>query len=203
MNSFDAKAAEWDDSPLRREMNRSIAATIREAVPLDPSMSVLDFGCGTGLISRELFPNLGKILAVDLSAGMIEQLQKRIDAEKIPNITPRRLDIFTDPLNETFDLIYSAMAIHHVKETGPLIDRLTACLNPGGWIALADLDTEDGSFHQETEGFIHHGLDRKMLCRQLEERGLENVKERTAHIIRKETGDYPVFLITGDRPPII
>lgn len=201
MNSFDSKAAEWDDSPLRREMNRAIAAAIRETVPLAETMSAMDFGCGTGLISRDLFPMLGKILAVDLSSGMIKQLQKRIDAEQIPRITPRHFDIFTDPLEQTFDLIYSAMAMHHVRETGQLLDRLIGHLKPGGWIALADLDTEDGSFHQETEGFIHHGIDRKPLCEQLKKRGMENINVRTAYRIRKETGDYPVFLLTAHCPP--
>jgi cyclopropane fatty-acyl-phospholipid synthase-like methyltransferase len=184
-------------------MNRAIAAAIRGAVRLSKTMSALDFGCGTGLISRELFPMLGNILAVDLSAGMIEQLQKRIDEEKIPNITARQLDLFTDLPKETFDLIYSAMAMHHIEDTGRLLDRLTDCLKPGGWIALADLDTEDGSFHQETGGFLHHGFDRAELCRELKKRGFTEIEARTAHVIHKQTGDYPIFLLTAHCLPAI
>jgi len=54
-NHFDAKAAECDDSSEPLKMNRAIAAAIRGFVPLSKAMSVLDFGCGTGLIRRELF----------------------------------------------------------------------------------------------------------------------------------------------------
>ena len=97
MNPFDSKAAEWDDNPGRREMIRSIAAAIKAAVPLSKTMSAMEFGCGTGLLSRELFPMVGKITAIDLSPGMIEQLQKRITEAGLQNITARCLDIFTDP----------------------------------------------------------------------------------------------------------
>jgi 2-polyprenyl-3-methyl-5-hydroxy-6-metoxy-1,4-benzoquinol methylase len=95
------------------------------------------------------------------------------------------------------------MAMHHVEDTDRLLDRLTELLNPGGWIALADLDSEDGSFHQDAEGFIHHGFDRETLIEKLKDCGLEDIKTRTAHTIRKENGDYPVFLLTAYRPPRI
>lgn len=197
MNSFDSRAAEWDDNPVRREMNRAVAAAIRDAVPLKPTMYALDFGCGTGLTGRGLFSELGKILAVDLSAGMIDQLQQRIEEEKIPSITACRMDIFTDPLSEKFDLIFSAMAMHHVEQTGALLDRFVELLAPGGWIALADLDTEDGSFHQGMDGVMHQGFDRDELISELEKRGFCNGRHQTAHVIEKPGSSYPVFLITA------
>lgn len=202
MNPFDSKAVDWDDNSSRREMNRAVAGAIRETIPLTKTMYAMDFGCGTGMISRELFPMLGKIIAIDLSSGMIEQLQQRIEAEKISNIDARNLDLFTDSPSETFDLIYSAMALHHIRETGRLLDRLTVLLNPGGWVALADLDSEDGSFHQDHHEFIHYGFDRAGLSRELSERGYSDITTRTAHIICKENGDYPVFLITARKTAV-
>jgi ubiquinone/menaquinone biosynthesis C-methylase UbiE len=91
MNHFDSKAAEWDDNPGRVENAREIAAAIKNAIPFSKTMSALEFGCGTGLISRELLPMIvcpeqgrrGNILAIDLSPGMIEQLQNRIAEAKL------------------------------------------------------------------------------------------------------------------------
>lgn len=197
VNPFDSKAAEWDDNPARREMNRAVAAAIRDVVPLDLSMFAMDFGCGTGLVSRELFPSLGKITAVDQSSGMIEELEKRLEDQQVGNISVRCLDLFTDPMAEQFDLIYSVMALHHVQETDRLLDLLTELLRPGGWIALADLDAEDGSFHQDVEGFVHHGFDREELMKSLELRGFCTCSCKTAHTIEKETGSYPIFLFTA------
>jgi cyclopropane fatty-acyl-phospholipid synthase-like methyltransferase len=201
MNPFDTKAAEWDDNPGRREMIRNIAAAIKAVVPLSQAMSAMEFGCGTGLVSRELLPAVGKIMAVDLSSGMIEQLRKRIAEAGLKNITARCLDIFTDPPDEKYDLIFSAMAMHHVPDTDALLDRFAELLVPGGWIALADLDTEDGTFHDGTSGPVHHGFDREELMQKLRARRFCETAAVTAHTIHKNGRDHPVFLISARKPP--
>lgn len=209
MNYFDAKAAEWDNNPKRRELIRSIAAAIKKAVPLSKTMSAMEFGCGTGLLSHELLPMIdcperglgpsrrGNITASDLSPGMIEQLQKRIEKEEIENIIACCLDIFKNPPDEKYDLIFSAMALHHVPDTDALLDRFAELLAPGGWIALADLDTEDGTFHDEDSGPVHHGFEREELMHKLRARGFCETAAVTAHIMQKPSGSYPVFLITA------
>jgi len=105
--NFDSRAAEWDDNLLRAALAKGIAAAIRESVPLAKTMSAMEFGCGTGLISREVFPMVGTIKAIDMSPGMIGQLQKRITENGLQNITARCLDIFTDPPNEFYGKIMS------------------------------------------------------------------------------------------------
>ena len=71
-------------------------------------------------------------------------------------------------------------------------------LKDGGIIALADLDTEDGSFHAVgTEGIFHHGFDRDKLRTIVQAAGFDRVEFSTAHIIEGETKDYPVFLVTA------
>jgi tRNA (cmo5U34)-methyltransferase len=199
MNPFDTKAAGWDDNPVRREMTCKIAAAIQAAVPLSQTMSALEFGCGTGLVSRELLPDIGKVLAIDLSSGMIEQLKKRIAEDGLKHITAQGLNIFTDPPAGPFDLIFSSMAVHHVPDTDALLDRLAGLLSPGGWIALADLDTEDGTFHGEDSGPVHHGFDRDELMKKLRDRGLRDTSAVTAHTMQKNGRDYTVFLIAARR----
>ncbi|MGE4488264.1 MAG: trans-aconitate 2-methyltransferase [Kiritimatiellales bacterium] len=180
-------------------MAKNIAAAIRNCIPLSGSMTAMDFGCGTGLISRELFPNLGKITAVDTSPGMIEQLQKRIQESGIANIQAHCLDLLTDPPGETFDLIFSSMALHHVQDTAALLDRFTELLNPGGRLALADLDREDGSFHGNFNGFLHYGFSRETLTNYLDRLGYTGISIETAHTVHKNARDYPVFLLTARR----
>jgi len=195
--NFDSRAAEWDDNPLRAALAKGIAAAIRENVPLTKTMSAMEFGCGTGLISREVFPMVGTIKAIDLSPGMIEQLQKRIMESGLQNITAHCLDIFTDPPNKFFDLIFSGMALHHVPDTDALLDKFVKLLAPGGFIALADLDTEDGTFHDESAGPVHQGFDRDELMQKLRARGFEKTAAVTAHVMHRKERDYPVFLITA------
>ena len=194
---FDSRAAEWDDNPARVALAKGIAAAIKTAIPLARTMSAMEFGCGTGLISRGLLPMVESIKAIDLSPGMIEQLQKRITEDGLQNISACCLDIFIDPPNESFDLIFSGMVLHHVPDTDALLNALTALLASGGFIALADLDTEDGSFHQDIEGFLHHGFNRKTLLQKLRACGFEKTAAVTAHVMHRNERDYPVFLITA------
>jgi ubiquinone/menaquinone biosynthesis C-methylase UbiE len=200
MNPFDSKAVVWDDHPVRRELTLQISAAIQAVVTLEKTMSAMEFGCGTGLISRELFPMLGKLMAIDLSPGMIAQLQKRIDEANLKTITARCLDIFTDPPDETFDLIFSAMALHHIPDTDAVLDQLAGLLKPGGQIALADLDTEDGTFHGADAGPVHHGFDREGLMKKIRDRGLIETAVVTAHTLCKNGNEYSVFLITARKP---
>jgi 2-polyprenyl-3-methyl-5-hydroxy-6-metoxy-1,4-benzoquinol methylase len=48
---FDQVAGSWDEDPGRVALARAVAEQIRQQVPLMPQMDVLDFGCGTGLLT--------------------------------------------------------------------------------------------------------------------------------------------------------
>ena len=92
------------------------------------------------------------------------------------------------------------MTLHHIKNAKALLQRFTELLNPGGYLAIADLITEDGSFHKaSTEGIWHQGFDPEELTNILENFAMEDVKSDIIHSIVREENDkgYPVFLLTG------
>ena len=102
------------------------------------------------------------------------------------------------------DLIVSAMALHHIADIPQLLQALTQLLTPDGYLALADLDAEDGSFHADMTGVHHAGIDRDWLIAQLTTLGFHDVSATTAHVIERPnaTGElrrYPVFLVSGRR----
>ena len=51
-NSFDARAATWDDDPATVERAEAVARTIRATVPVDRSIRMLEYGAGTGLTTH-------------------------------------------------------------------------------------------------------------------------------------------------------
>ena len=105
------------------------------------------------------------------------------------------------PLDRRADLIVSAMAMHHVKDTAKLLRTLFDHLAPGGQLALADLDREDGDFHPPgIEGVFHHGFDRGQLAAKLRAAGFTDVAIETACEVDKEGRRYPIFLATATRP---
>ena len=86
-NRFDLQAAEWDNNPGRVALAKNIAAAMVKGVPFERAWRALDCGAGTGLLTLNLLPHVAEICATDSSAGMLEQLQKKISTANIPNVS--------------------------------------------------------------------------------------------------------------------
>lgn len=195
---FNEKAKDWDINEMVKMLSSAIGSSIIEHLPLHDQMSVMDFGAGTGLISSHIAPLVKNIVAIDTSEAMLNKLVSKPELNGKVEIICR--DITDDPIDRQFDLIMSAMTLHHVKGTGKLIQRFAEHLNPGGLIALADLDKEDGTFHpQDTESVFHPGFERSELRSILEEHGFTEIHFLTAHTINKEEKSFPVFLVTAKK----
>jgi len=195
---FEEKSQEWDKNEMIRGLSSAIGSTMLQKVDFQPDMDVMDFGAGTGLISSQVATKVGMITAVDISESMLEKLSAKPELKnKVRTICQ---DITQKPLDEKYDIIVSAMAMHHVEDTDNLAKTFASHLKPHGKIALADLDSEDGSFHPEdTEGVYHSGFDRVSIKSILEKNGFDNIEFVTAHTVEKETGRYPIFLVTATK----
>ncbi|MBI2354562.1 MAG: class I SAM-dependent methyltransferase [Deltaproteobacteria bacterium] len=190
--NFDAAAAAWDEEPRRVKLAGEIAAAISAALPLSAALDALDFGCGTGLVTLRLAPYLGSIVGVDSSQGMVDRLNAKIQALGCTNARALRLDLEKDELPEgRFHLIASAMTLHHILEVVPL-KLLRGLLHPGGWIALADLDAEDGSFHDDLTGVFHYGFNRESMEFMLRTAGFKEIVFCEAIRTVKGKQVYPV-----------
>lgn len=201
MSQFDAKAASWDADPVKVARAKAVAEEIRQRVPLSRELRAMEFGSGTGLLSFFLQPDVGHLTLVDSSTGMLEVAERKIAAGSIDNMRTLGLDLATDPLpGERFGLIYSLMTAHHVPDTVRLLRDLHALLEAGGYLCLADLDAEDGSFHGD--GFDgHHGFDRDHLGGLAAEAGFCEVSFSTVFRMQRMSGvaarEYPIFLMVG------
>lgn len=195
---FDEKAKDFDTNDMIKKLSSAIGFSMLEKVPFHSEMDVMDFGAGTGLISSHVAPLVNKIIAVDISRAMLDKLVEKPELHgKVEAVCQ---DITNNPIDADFDLIMSAMALHHIEDTNQIIRTFSEYLRPGGMVALADLDKEDGSFHPEnTEGVFHSGFERDELKTILESNGFENIQFTTAHTINGETRDYPVFLVTATK----
>ncbi|MFO0711155.1 MAG: methyltransferase domain-containing protein [Sandaracinus sp.] len=196
---FRDKAAEWDTRPVPLQISEGVFAAMTRHVPLDPGATVMDFGAGTGLVAGRIAPLVSSIVAVDVSPAMLEQLAKKPElAGKVEIVCQNLLEV---PLGREVELVVSAMAMHHVEDTRALVRTLHAHLAPGGRVALADLDAEDGTFHAPgTVGVFHAGFERGALGSLLEEAGFVDVAFHDACEVVKEERRYPIFLVTARRP---
>jgi ubiquinone/menaquinone biosynthesis C-methylase UbiE len=202
MTNFDERSKDWDSDPKKVERARAVAEAIRNAIPLTQTMSALEYGCGTGLLSFALQSELGQITLADTSQGMLDVLSEKITASGVTNMHPARLDLSIDPMpTEHFDLTYSLMTLHHIEDAKGILKKFHALLEPSGILCVADLDKEDGTFHTDGTTDVHLGFERTELQRWAEDAGFVNVKFSTAYEVKKKIGDeekiFPVFLLTA------
>jgi tRNA (cmo5U34)-methyltransferase len=194
---FDKAAATWDLEQRRVALARSVAKAIGMRLPLTRDQSVLDFGCGTGLVTLELASLVGSITGADTSPGMLSELAKKAEAQGI-HLRMMPLNAMGDgDLGGPYDLIVSSMTLHHIRDVPALFDRFAGQLRPGAHVAMADLDEEDGSYHGDSAGIHHLGFRRADIHAWLKEAGFQEILLETATMTRKEGRDYSVFLATA------
>lgn len=202
---FDKDAATWDENAARVKMTTNIANSIKDAVPLNQNMHVLDFGCGTGLLTLQLQPLVKSINGYDSSKGMLKVLGEKIENQKIANITTIFIDIEQGGVLEgCYDLAVCSMTLHHVRQPRALIKQFKRVLKPGGFLCIADLDSDGGLFHgANSAGVFHNGFDRDLIREVLREARFDHVMFQTAaQIVRLIPGGarpFTVFLATGQK----
>lgn len=198
--SFDEKAHTWDEKPERLELANAIAGAIQKAIKLSPEMRAFEYGCGTGLLGFLLKPMIGSLIMADVSAGMLKIADEKIRKSNFKEISTLCVDLAKDDGNDIpdlkFDLIFTQMTFHHILDYGRVTKKFYDMLNTGGFFCIADLEKEDGSFHEGNET-VHDGIDSELLERTLIDKGFSVTGRIIAHSISKNSRDYPVFLITA------
>ena len=201
LQDFDARAATWDDDPTKVARARAIADAMLREVPFDRSMVALEYGAGTGLLGFMLRDRIADLTLADVSDGMLEVAAKKIAAAGDPHVRAINLDLMSGPLPERrFDVVFSAMTLHHIPDTQEILRRFHSVLKRPGFLCIADLDTEDGAFHGA--GFNGHlGFDRDELAKKARAAGFASVRFTTAYEMTKAVAGgqrtFPIFLMVA------
>jgi tRNA (cmo5U34)-methyltransferase len=200
MNEFDIKASAWDQNPMHWERSAAISNEIRNLIPVNNEMKALEYGAGTGIASFLLKDYLKEITLMDSSAEMVRITEGKIASTGVKNLKVLKLDLENESYtNGKFDLIFTQMVLHHVNDIDSIIEKFRSLLNPGGYLAVADLYEEDGSFHGE--GFTgHNGFNIENLKGIIGKHSFGNIIHSTCFVIDRkvsetETKQYEVFLV--------
>lgn len=199
---FDQLATGWDIAPIHLERTRDVAAALRRRIPLE-GFAALEIGAGTGLLSFALCDTLRSVVATDPSRGMVDILEDKIRQTGCANVRADRCGDDLSCVGSGFDLAMSQMALHHVPDVPGFLRRVRDKIRPGGFLAIADLDLEDGSFHGPEVADVHFGFDRDVLAGWLGDADFEPPSFETVHtMVRERDGErreYPVFLCVARR----
>ncbi|MBK1811182.1 class I SAM-dependent methyltransferase [Clostridium sp. YIM B02505] len=199
---FDEYAKGWD-TVKRITRAKVIAKEIESFIPINNRLSAMEFGCGTGLISFNLYDKLKEITLIDSSEEMLHMVKSKAETYKVNNVAIKNLDISTNNVFEhKYDIIYSSMVLHHINDTKNVISKLYELLHNEGYLCIIDLNKEDGRFHKNEAGFCgHNGFNQAELIEIFKYAGFKEVKAHTFYLDTKDIGDevidYSLFIIKG------
>ncbi len=200
---FDARAAGWDADPAKVDRARRVARTIVREVPDLSRRSVLEYGAGTGLLGFTLAPHAASVTLADASTGMLDEARRKIGDGGSSKVRTLRLDLLHDPAPpERHGVVCTLMTMHHVPDVDLVLRKFHEMLEPGGFLFVSDLDSEDGSFHGP--GFEgHQGFDRDDLARRIAQAGFGPARFSAPFTVSKTAGGveriYPAFLAVARR----
>lgn len=173
ISQYNIRALTWDNDPAKVERAKRVAEVMKKNICLTKDMTAFEYGCGTGLLSFNLYPYLKCINLADSSEGMLSVLNEKIAKYSITNMITSNIDLTkqTDVF-QSYDLIYTLMTLHHIIDVDNILNIFHEMLNQSGYLFIADLDEEDGSFHGD--GFKgHNGFNKVDLEEKLKSIGFE------------------------------
>lgn len=200
---FDQVANRYD-TPDKIKRSEEFVEKLLKLIPVNKDFKVLDIGAGTGLVDTVLSKYVGQIYAFDLSEGMLKVFEDKIKANGIDNIKIFKKDILSEDFPEKdFDLVITSMTFHHLDNPKEALQKIKGYLKDGGYVAIIDLEKEDGTFHSDNTDVKHFGFDKEEVENLFKENGFKDIKVITVYSIQKEREgkirDYPVFLATGKK----
>lgn len=103
---------------------------------------VLEFGAGTGQFSIAAAPECARVIAVDVSKLMLEQIRSKAADLELSNVQIVRAGFLTyEHIGSPADFIYSRYALHHLPDfwKAVALSRLRRMLQPDGVLRLWDV----------------------------------------------------------------
>lgn len=203
---FDDRAATWDDDPEKVDRAARAADAVADAVDLDTTTRLLEYGAGTGLAAQALVGRVGQITLADPSEGMRAVMHRKVEEGTFPAGTRVwDLDLVTDEVpDDRFDVAVALLSLHHVgtPDLATVLDGLATLLQPGGRLCVIDLEEDaDGAFHEHLDDFHgFHGFRHADLEGRLESAGFTDVSFSPCGTIDKDGREYALFLAVATAP---
>jgi SAM-dependent methyltransferase len=142
---------------------------------LDPEWIVGDLGAGTGLLSRSLAPFVGRVIAVDDSAPMLEAAAARL--EGFGNVDLRQGLLEELPIEDgELDAALLILVLHHLAEPERALNEAYRTLKPGGRLLLVDMLPHEHESYRREMGHVWLGFGTEEIERRLSVAGFERLR---------------------------
>lgn len=147
-NEWDEYAGDWDvNEEVQLYAHKALDSLEKKVVPFYPSLSecrVLDFGCGTGLLTERLAGRCGQIVAVDTSERMIGVLRNKLASLGIGNVAVSAVPIDARSIKENpellaaFDLVVASSVCSFLHDYESSLLDISSMMKPGAYFVQWD-----------------------------------------------------------------
>ncbi|TGL44622.1 class I SAM-dependent methyltransferase [Leptospira perdikensis] len=175
-NIFNQLANKYDTKE-RKELANIIVTAITEEIKNQKRKTLLDYGCGTGLVGLELSNLVDQILFFDSSEQMLGILKEKISQTKITNAEVIDSDLTKNPLHLKVDIIIVSLVLLHVPNTDQILQYFYSILNVDGKLIIVDFDKNETINHPK----VHNGFKHAELKTSLIKFGFKNIEIKTFH----------------------
>jgi SAM-dependent methyltransferase len=125
---------------------REVTAWVRRLATDLPRRRLLDLGCGTGTATIALAQRFAgaNVIALDESEEMLDRVRiKAFDLGLADRVRTVRADLnLAWPAIDAIDVAWASMSLHHMADPDRVLKDVFAAINPGGMLALAEMDSQ-------------------------------------------------------------
>jgi ubiquinone/menaquinone biosynthesis C-methylase UbiE len=133
-----------------------LTADVLRRAGVEPSMRVLDLGCGVGdvsLLAARMVGTAGAILGIDRSAASVETARRRAAAAGVRNVRFETVELDTFDTEQTFDAVIGRLVLLYQPDPSATLRRFRNFLKPHGIVAFQEMDMEHVSQGPASELF--------------------------------------------------
>lgn len=195
-NVFNQIANQYDTAE-RIQLARRILKKLNPTLSLGTKITLIDFGCGTGLLGIPLTEHYQEVIFVDDSPVMLEVLQSKIKANGIQNAIIMTTGDLTGSKVLPVDEILLSLVLLHIPDTEKILRFLYGLLKPDGKLFLVDFDKNQKVSHPK----VHNGFNQKNLQELIIKIGFRNVSSSTILEEKKVfmNEDASLFLLIAEK----
>lgn len=170
---FSSSAGQWDR--LRDDLFGDRFALAAFAAMVGTATVVGDLGCGTGETTAMLAPFVGRVIAIDASAEMLQAASRRVAGAT--NVDLRRGDLESLPIDDgRLDVALVTLVLHHVADPAAALVEVARVLTPNGRLVLVDMLPHDRDSYRQQMGHVWLGFSEEQISTWLVDAGFTDLR---------------------------